>query len=553
MESKRPHLSGERLYDRAACGLVLTDSSGNILRCNETFCGWVGRHASQLVGKRRIQDLFTMGGRVFHQTHLMPLLQMQASVAEVQVDFRHADGSVLPSLVNIFRRREGETIVDELAIFIATDRRAYERELLLARRNAEASLLALAESQEALQRNRDVLDQANAELAHADRKKDEFLATLAHELRNPMAPMQNVLTILKLKTFDDPQLIWAREVLERQMQQMSHLVDDLMDVSRITQGRVELRREKIDIAVALRSAVEACQALIDASGHQLHVTLPDKPLPVDADPTRLTQILTNLLNNAAKYTPNGGCIWFGAAEKNGQISVTVRDTGIGIAADHLANVFTMFSQLEPALHRSQGGLGIGLALVKGLVALHGGTIEVSSAGVGQGSEFVLHLPLAASARLSIAAHDSGAVSGTNIQAPTASPRRVLVVDDNRDGADMLGLALTMFGFSVAQRYDGASALAAGPVFLPDVVILDIGLPDMNGYAVAREIRSQAWGARALLIASTGWGQQRDKEAASAAGFDVHMVKPLDFAELEAVINNGRGGPEGNGREDEANR
>jgi PAS domain S-box-containing protein len=539
VEPNRPDLDGERLYDRAACGLVLTDQNGNILRCNETFCGWVGLQASELVGKRRIQDLFTMGGKVFHQTHLLPLLQMQGSVAEVNIDLRHADRSVLPTLINIFRRREGDTIVDELAIFIATDRRAYERELLLARRNAEASLLALAETQKALQESRDVLGLANAELARADRKKDEFLATLAHELRNPLAPMQNVLAILKLRTIEDPQLIWAREVLERQMQQISHLVDDLMDVSRITQGRVELRRARLDIGAVMQSAIEASQALIAASAHHLRVTLPDKPLRVDGDPTRLTQILTNLLNNAAKYTPNGGSIWFAAAEENGHVALTVRDTGIGIAADHLANVFTMFSQLEPALGRSQGGLGIGLALVKGLVALHGGTINVFSAGVGKGSEFVLRLPLAAHDDVAVAAHEPDGVTGTNTLAPSGVARRVLVVDDNRDGADMLATALTMLGFSVAQHYDGASALSAGPVFLPDVVILDIGLPDMNGYAVARKIRSQPWGARTLLIAATGWGQQSDKEAASAAGFDVHMVKPLDFTELGKVIDNGR--------------
>jgi PAS domain S-box-containing protein len=306
MRPTPPVPDGERLYDRAACGLVLTDHSGNILRCNETFCGWVGRPASELVEKRRIQDMFTMGGKVFHQTHLLPLLQMQGSVAEVQVDIRHADGSIVPTLINIFRRQEGGAIFDEVAIFIATDRRAYEKELMLARRNAEASLLALAETQKALEESRDVLARANAELAHADHKKDEFLATLAHELRNPLAPMQNVLNIFKLKAIEDSQLIWARDVFERQMQQISHLVDDLMDASRITQGRVELRREKLDIAAAMQNSIEASQALIDTRSHTLRTTFPSRPLLVDADATRLTQILTNLLNNAAKYTPDGG-------------------------------------------------------------------------------------------------------------------------------------------------------------------------------------------------------------------------------------------------------
>jgi len=525
-------LDGERLYERAACGLIVTDMNGTILRCNVTFSGWVGMAQEDLIGKRRIQDLFTMGGRVFHQTHLLPLLQMQGSVAEVHIDLRHADRSVLPTLINIFRRKEGDMVVDELAIFIASDRRKYEHELLLARRNAEASLLALAETQQALQASRDVVERTNAELARADRKKDEFLATLAHELRNPLAPLQNVLEILKLKTVDDPQLVWAREVFERQMQQMAHLVDDLMDISRITQSRVELRCETIDIAFVMKRAVEAAQALIAASSHHLHVLLPTAPLWVHADPTRLTQILTNLLNNAAKYTPDGGHIWFEAVEDGDQVLVSVRDTGIGIAADHLANVFTMFSQLEPALERSQGGLGIGLALVKGLVELHHGTIDAHSAGVGQGSEFRLRLPLSAAVQASAqVVHEET----TDVGAPAGPARRLLVVDDNRDGADMLGMALDMLGFVVEQRYNGADALAAGAKFEPDVVILDIGLPDMDGYAVARAIRSQPWGAGILLIAATGWGQQRDKDAASDAGFDLHMVKPIDFGVLGATI------------------
>lgn len=535
MEPAPSTLDDRRLYEHAACGLVLTDQKGTIQRCNATFCAWVGRTADELVGMLRIQDLFTVGGRVFHHTHILPLLQMQGSVSEVQIELRHADRSSLPALINIFRRKEGEVIFDELAVFIATDRRAYERELLLARRNAEASLQALAKTQKALQEHRD-------ELRRADRKKDEFLATLAHELRNPLAPMRNVLEVLKLKALEDPQLIQARAVFERQMQQMAHLVDDLMDVSRITQGRVELRRERLDIAVMMERAVEASAALIDAGAHQLRLTLPAKPLIVDADATRLTQILTNLLNNAAKYTPEGGSIWLEAEEDNGQVAVRVRDSGIGIPADHLVNVFNMFSQLEPALVRSQGGLGIGLALVKGLVALHGGVVEVFSEGAGMGSEFVVRLPLVAPDLVS----DAGAAGPAAPEAEAAVPlapgderQRVLVVDDNRDAADVLAMALDLLGFTVMQHYDGASALAAGPSLLPHVAILDIGLPGMDGYAVARAIRDQPWGRDVLLVAATGWGQQRDKDAAATAGFDVHMVKPLDFEALGKIIRQHR--------------
>ena len=535
METNGPAFEAERLYDKAACGLLVTDANGIICRVNATFCGWVGFTAAELVGQRRVQDLFTMGGRVFHQTHLLPLLQMQGSVAEVQIDIRHADGSALLTLINIFRRSAGGRVFDEIAVFIATDRRKYERELLLARRNAEASLKALAETQQALQESRDILGKANAELARADRQKDEFLATLAHELRNPLAPLQNVLQILKLKAGDEPQLVWAREVFERQMNQMAHLVDDLMDVSRITQGRVELRRQRVDIADAMRGAVEASQALIEASSHRLQVRFPDRPISVNADPTRLTQILTNLLNNSAKYTPDAGHIWFDASAEAGFAIISVRDSGIGIAPENLANVFTMFSQLEPALQRSQGGLGIGLALVKGLVALHGGTISAASAGVGQGSQFSVRLPVLQDAVVAPPAPALPDAGDTSAQAGAERPRRVLVVDDNRDGADMLCITLELLGYVAQPCYDGKSALAAGAAVVPDVVILDIGLPDMDGYAVAREIRRRPWGRQALLIAATGWGQQKDKDAATEAGFDVHMVKPLDFGALKEAI------------------
>ena len=544
VEPAAPGLDADRsLYERAACGLLLTDAHGVILRVNATFCGWVGFTASELVGRRRVQDLFTMGGRVFHQTHLLPLLQMQGSVAEVQVDLRHADGSALPTWINIFRRSRAGATFDELAVFIATDRRQYERELLLARRNAEASLKTLAETQQALRESRDVLGRANADLARADRQKDEFLATLAHELRNPLAPLQNVLQILKLKGGGEPQMVWAREVFERQMTQMAHLVDDLMDVSRITQGRVELRRQPVDVADMMRAAIEAAQALVEASAHRLHVVFPERPVIVDADPTRLTQIFTNLLNNSAKYTPDGGHIWFEARADAGgeEVTVSVRDSGIGISADNLANVFTMFSQLEPALQRSQGGLGIGLALVKGLVALHGGMITAASAGVGQGSEFTVRLPVLQVLQVLQVLPGPALPAAAQPRASGAAPdgagraQGVLVVDDNHDGADMLCITLELLGCSAAPHYDGKSALAAGAAFRPDVVILDIGLPDMDGYAVAQEIRAKAWGRDVLLIAATGWGQQKDKDAATEAGFDLHMVKPLDFAALKSAL------------------
>ena len=511
-----------RLFERAACGLLITDTDGLICKVNATFCRWLGYEADALEGLRRVQDLFTIGGRVFYQTHLAPLLQMQGSVAEVQLDMRHADGRAVPMLFNTVRVQHNGRSFHEMAVLVATERRKYEHELLQARKTAELNLQALTVARQELR-------ELNQALALADRKKDEFLATLAHELRNPLAPLRNVLEILKLKDSDDLQLIWAREVFERQMHQMSHLVDDLMEISRITQGRIELRREPTDVGAIMRAAVEASDISVRAGQHTLAVALPPEPLMVDADPTRLTQIFTNLLNNAAKYTPHGGNIWFKAGAVTGQAVISVRDSGIGIASDNVGNVFTMFAQLEPGLARAQGGLGIGLALVKGLVALHGGSVVADSAGVGQGSTFTVRLPL-------LAAEPAMAIA-----APAPSPvsesigRRILVVDDNRDAADMLHMALEMLGHVVHCAYDGMTALETAQALLPEVVVLDIGLPDIDGYEVARRIRQQPWGRAVTLIAATGWGQQADRDAAQAAGFDHHMVKPIDFNRLDAVL------------------
>ncbi len=535
MADRSPLPQAGALFDQAACGLLLTETSGLIRMANDTFSRWLGYEPAALVGQRRIQDLFTIGGRVFHQTHLAPLIQMQGSVAEVQLDMRHIDGHSVPMLFNAVRRRhpDGQTF-DELAVFVATERRKYEHELLLARKTAEENLQALTTARHELQESRDVLRDLNAELALADRKKDEFLATLAHELRNPLAPLRNVLEILKLKDSGDEQIVWARDVFERQMQQMSHLVDDLMEISRITEGRIELRREATDVGAMMQAAVEATDTAVRAGQHKLVVRLPHESLTVDADPTRLIQILTNLLNNAAKYTPDGGYIWFDVACDSGEVLISVSDSGIGIASDNLANVFTMFAQLDAGRPRAQGGLGIGLALVKGLVTLHGGSIGAESAGVGQGSKFTVRLPLIESCN--VAAPVACGRVGAD---PARQGRRIVVIDDNRDAADMLHMALEMLGHDVSCAYDGTSGLEMAGRLRPEVVVLDIGLPDMDGYAVARAMRLQDWGKDVVLIAATGWGQQDDRDKAAAAGFNHHMVKPLNFDELDAVLHDDR--------------
>ncbi|WP_280152930.1 ATP-binding protein [Piscinibacter sp. XHJ-5] len=371
------------------------------------------------------------------------------------------------------------------------------------------------------------LRRLNAELSDADRRKDEFLATLAHELRNPLAPITNALEILRLKDPADAETRWTRDVIDRQVRQMTRLVDDLLDVARITRGKIQLRLERVTLAGIVHGAIEAARPFIEASGHTLDVRLPAEPVWLEADATRLTQVLLNLLNNAAKYTPRGGRIEVEAAAA-GEAAITVRDNGIGIAAEHLARVFEMFSQVAPALERSQGGLGIGLALARGLVDLHGGRIEAHSGGVGCGSEFIVRLPLAPAQVVPAPAAGP---------APAGARQRVLVVDDNRDAADSLAMMLELSGHQVAIAHDGEGALTHREAFDPDVVLLDIGMPGMNGYEVARRWR-EAGGTRTRIVALTGWGQEDDKRRAVAAGFDHHLTKPVDPDRLLAVLHAG---------------
>ncbi|HVF59787.1 MAG TPA: ATP-binding protein [Thermoanaerobaculia bacterium] len=379
----------------------------------------------------------------------------------------------------------------------------------------------------------DISDRKRAEeaLRQADRSKDEFLATLAHELRNPLAPIRNAVEILNRQKGTTTESRWALEVIDRQMEQMTRLVDDLLDVSRITRNKLELRLERIELAGLVRAAVETSRPLLGAGGHRLTVAVPPRPVFVDADPTRLAQALSNLVNNAAKYTPRGGHITVALERRGDEAAIVVRDTGIGIPEEMLPSIFEMFTQVDRSLERAQGGLGIGLTLANRLVEMHGGAIEAHSDGPGRGSEFTIRLPATAEVPRALPQSDL-----QEERARAGAPLRILVVDDNRDAAATLALLLELTGHDVRTAHDGVEALAAASEFRPDVVLLDIGLPKLNGYEVARRIRSQPRGQGVVLIAITGWGQEEDKRQSQEAGFDQHIVKPVDPATLLKLLS-----------------
>ena len=370
-------------------------------------------------------------------------------------------------------------------------------------------------------------------LRDTDRRKDEFLATLAHELRNPLAPLRNALQILKMPMVDAVTVTRARDMMERQVEHLVRLVDDLLDVSRVMRGKIELRRERIELAAVVARAVEMIQPLVDIQGHRLTVTIPSESLPMNADPVRLAQVIGNLLTNAAKYTEPGGRIWL-TAERDGSVAeLRIRDSGIGIGQEMLPRIFELFVQVDHASTHAQGGLGIGLTLVKNLVEMHTGTVEAQSEGLGRGSEFIVRLPTSAWAEDRNHGGDQAQVH----QSPLASGYRLLVVDDNQDAADSLGMLLRLQGHDVRVASSGVAALAIARTYSPDVVFLDLGMPGMDGYEVARRLRQQPSLENVVLAALTGWGQQEDRRRTSEAGFNHHLLKPPEPKAVEAVLAN----------------
>jgi signal transduction histidine kinase len=368
------------------------------------------------------------------------------------------------------------------------------------------------------------------EVQEADRRKNEFLSMLAHELRNPLAPIRNGLHILRALGSRDEQMCSVRDMMDRQVQHLVRLVDDLLDISRITRGKINLQTEPVDMASVVARAVETCRPLIDQRRHRLTVTTPPAPLRVQGDAVRLSQVVSNLLHNAAKYTEEGGRIALEAAREEEHAVIRVRDTGMGIPAEMLGSVFDLFTQVDHSLDRSQGGLGVGLTLVRQLVEMHGGTVEAHSPGPRLGSEFVVRLPALPAATPAEVAEP--AAPDHSARGPG---RRILVVDDNRDAAESLALLLGVAGHDVRVCYDGPSALQTAPEYHPEAVLLDIGLPGMDGYEVARRLRADPDLAGMLLVALTGYGQEEDQRRARAAGFDQHLIKPADLTALTALL------------------
>jgi signal transduction histidine kinase len=421
------------------------------------------------------------------------------------------------------------------------------RELEIFNRSLQRANSELEAANRTLQSEIGERARAEQALKEADRHKDEFLAMLAHELRNPLAPIHNAIELMRMKPLDDPQLNWARDVIARQLTSLTRLVDDLLDVSRITRGKINLTRQVVELEGLISRAVETVHPLFDEHRHQLTLELPEPGVKVFGDPTRLTQAIANVLGNAAKYTDAGGQISLLSSVRSADVEIRIRDNGIGIRPELLPHVFELFTQLDRDDGRTQGGLGIGLALVQRLVQMHGGDVTAVSDGPGKGSEFMIRLPLLrededpveARAEPASAAQSGGQVATVVTSLATASAarmvRRILIADDNNDALESLATLLQLSGHEVYTATNGGTALQSAERHLPEVVLLDIGMPMLDGYEVAKRIRAQPWGQRITLVALTGWGQDSDRRRSREAGFDSHLVKPLDLETLTDLL------------------
>ena len=507
------------LIESAPDVILNIDSEGIIRLANPAAAQQFGFSADELIG-RKAAFLFQTPSAWENLWQAANAGSAPARPIEVRV--RRKDGTLRYFEVSAARWRDGTRTFTTAILRDVNDRRDAETALRQSERQSRENAKALKELNEVLKEN-------SAKLNEMDRRKDEFLATLAHELRNPLAPLRNGLQLLKLAK-DDPGLVErTRQMMDLQLGQMVRLIDDLLDIGRIATDRIDLNKERTTLDRIVRQAIETSSPLIHAQNHELTIDLPSREITLDADVVRLAQVFANLLNNAAKYTPPSGRIAITAEEHADSVTVRVSDNGIGIPREHLPHVFEMFMQVDKSLERAQGGLGIGLSLVKRLVEMHRGSVEAQSKGPGQGTEFIVRLPTA-NAR---AETELPAVA--EVSAAPSTGHRILVVDDNEDAASSLALLLRLMGHDTRTANDGFEAIEVADRFQPDVALLDLGMPRLNGYETARRMRQKPWGQGMLLVALTGWGQEADRRRSNDAGFNSHLIKPVDVAEIERLL------------------
>ena len=507
------------LVDNAPDVILNVDSEGIIRLANAAAARHFGYSTNELVGQKA-HHLFES-----ERTWLSIWRGASSGFASerpVEVQVRLKDGGLRYFELSAAPWTDGTRPFTTAILRDVENRRAAEAALRESERQSRANEKALAELNEALRESTD-------RLRLMDRRKDEFLATLAHELRNPLAPLRNGLQLLKIAKDDSALIERTRHMMDLQVEQMVRLIDDLLDVGRISNDRIALNKETTSLDKIVRQAIETSTPLIHAQQHSLTIELPAYEIALDADAVRLTQVFANLLNNAAKYTPAHGKITVRAEVHEGFAIIRVIDNGIGIPPDLLPQVFEMFVRADTSLERAQGGLGIGLSLVKRLVEMHEGSVEAVSRGAGLGSEFVVRLPLAKEPAT------KATVTGEPRSAPAPKSQRILVVDDNEDAAATLADLLSLMGHETRTASDGLEALEVVDEFHPDVALLDIGMPKLNGYETARRLRQDRCGREILLVALSGWGQDADRVKSSNAGFDVHLVKPVDIAEIQRLL------------------
>jgi PAS domain S-box-containing protein len=495
----------QKIVSQAATGVVQVNIEGRVTLVNQRYCEMLGYSEDELLGMSVVD--------ITAPDFVQPTLDALKSVIAggpgfvIEKQYRRKNGSFIwaTSSVSALRGPAGEY---QGAVAIVVD--------ITDRKRADEKLRRLA-----------------SDLSEADRRKTEFLATLAHELRNPLAPIRSGLGVMRLAGDNPSALAKVRDMMDRQVSYMVRLIDDLLDVARISGGKMDLKKERVDLKHVLSGAVETSLPLIEAAQHQLEVDIPDDPLPIIADLTRIAQVVANLLNNAAKYTPAGGHIRLSARREGSGAVITVTDSGVGIPEESLATVFDMFSQVGRNLDRSQGGLGIGLSLVRRLVEMHGGTVVAMSAGAGKGSTFTVRLPLARA----VEEENDAAILGANQKIANAPKKfRILVVDDNSDAADTLSAILKLNGHVTRVANDGVQGMAAAKDFRPEVAFLDIGMPGMNGYEVAQALRRTPDLNTIALVALTGWGAEDDRVRSKSAGFDYHLTKPADIGTVDSLLS-----------------